>query len=246
MNYRHVNIINLVNIALAIVLFDIVKGIFRLEIAVALVLTSLVMINIKDGHRSLLVAILAVLVIGVIVVVGMILNPSYLVYQVKGLWIFIVYAFLQFSLWYSIHNITKYGVELISLRKKIYKREGLGENKMILSLEEFKVRKELINNISKRNGEKLKTLYVHITVPSNASYYRAVLETVGYSLSSILRKNYDLISKVNESTYVILLQNVNKKGVQRVRERFLLNLCSYMRDAEDYVQIVEMYEEGGQ
>lgn len=237
MELRRFNIILIINILLAAILFSGSDTVLKLIFSIASIITVITISKSDSGYKSLRRIIIIVLIIGIVLMLPMFFYQDMLNNQINYLFKYMLFTLVQFLLWYIILHIINLNNEVEELRKKVFKREGLGHKKLILSNEEYNIRKDFIINGSKRRGETVYELEILVVNIKNEIYTKSLLDTVGEVLIDTVRENYDIIGKKGKDVYLILLQNMNDEKNTIVLNRFYKKLESYIVNGRDYLQI---------
>lgn len=243
MEYGKINLIIILNIILAAILFTISGVVLKSLFLVTFFCGAIINIKSKYAYESFRKTIIIVLLVGAILMIPMFINEEALNMQIKYILIYILYTFVQFLLWYIIYTTKDLNKEVNELRKKSYKRHGIGEKKLILSQEEFEIRKEFVIVGAQRRNEVAYEVAIKIKPTKQKVYFESLVDTIGESIVESTRANYDVLGKLNDDTYILILQNMDEEKFEIVLNRIIFKLKSYIADCNKYIEI-EKYELG--
>ncbi|WP_156778703.1 hypothetical protein [Clostridium formicaceticum] len=110
--------------------------------------------------------------------------------------------------------------ENIHLRKKVKALTQYEDASKLLTKQEFKERSSLIKKAMERRGEEGYEIYFHLKQQGIYAQY-AVFYTLTNLALETFRNQYDLVGKWDDSSFVILLQNTDKEGMEIALNRYL-------------------------
>lgn len=181
-------------------------------------------------------------------IVGMIISVFYLFYEA---WIYLwtspeqlyymrvhFFMFANFFIVYiSTYMLKQLVRENMNLRKRVEDLEQyIGESKL-LTRQEFERRQVLIEAGMQRRAET--GIILHFNFNSFSNYTKkSVMDRVASLLLDTVRQEFDLVSKYDENTLVILLQNTNEQGANIVLNRLRPQLKEWL--TEDAIEQINM------
>lgn len=181
-------------------------------------------------------------------IVGMIISVFYLFYEA---WIYLWSSpeqlyyirihFLMsanfFIVYISTYMLKQLVRENIDLKRRVQTLEQyIGESKL-LTRQEFERRQLLIEAGMQRRAET--GIILHLNFNSFSNYTKqSVMDRVASLLLDTVRQEFDLVSKYDKNTLVILLQNTNEQGANIVLNRLRPKLKEWL--TEDAIEQIKM------
>lgn len=146
-------------------------------------------------------------------------------------------------MWLLFAEVKKSDEERKELRKKAKELEKYVGSSSLLTPSEFENRVKFISTgTQRRNEENYYVVFKHQEV-SNAT------ESLSYLLKKAIfktvRSDYDLVTKLNDDSYLVFLQNTNETGCSKVIERLFKSLRSELNTIQLPIDYEVLNQEEG-
>ncbi|SIS90641.1 GGDEF domain-containing protein [Salimicrobium salexigens] len=209
---------------LFIVLFTLVAGFLTIEDNYQI--TYLVVILATGGLFTFLKSSIAfIILISEVIVTGFLL--TYDAYQAKLTSIDqlpLVFNHLMFAaivtvLWIIFFLLKRDSKRLFQMKDKLSRLQRFEEQTNVFTKNEFMEKAKVIWAGLKRRDERGLIIFVSIN-PSIQHTENAITKTIGNTLITTVRGDFDLVGRYDSNTFIVLLQNTNEKGKEIVLNRF--------------------------
>ncbi|AKL97212.1 hypothetical protein CACET_c37840 [Clostridium aceticum] len=183
----------------------------------------MIVFNALSKRRSfLLLVAYNLLSIVVFLIVGFI-KEWQTVMQVKVIFHHLVFIVNMSMIYGSVYLSKELEEENNALRRKVETLVQYVGNSGLLTKKEFEERSSLIKKSMERRGEAGYEIRLCLRKQDNYAY-SATFHTLTNMALETFRSHYDLVGKWDENSFVVLLQNTDKEGMEIAINRYLISV----------------------
>ncbi|AKG04450.1 hypothetical protein AAV35_006390 [Salimicrobium jeotgali] len=229
---------------LIIILILLIMGLFRIEsdyqtIYLIAILTTGGVFAFLKGSIAFIILISEVIITGFLLTYEAYQAKLTSIAQLPLVFNHLIFAAIVTVLWIIFFLLKRDSLRLSQMREKISKLERLEEQTNVFTKNEFMEKAKVIWTGLKRRNERGRVMFISI----NSSFQhteKALIKTIGNTLMTTVRGNFDLVGRYDTNTFIVLLQNTDEKGKEIVLTRFKKLIEDYV-DSSD--QIFTVFDE---
>ncbi|WP_029228294.1 hypothetical protein [Caldicellulosiruptor acetigenus] len=178
-----------------------------------------------DSLKSFVFLVSGMLITAFYIVISSWIRIEYGINQFEIVFQQMLIIILSISIWLESLYLKNIVDNSEKLKEKVKQLEKLHPEAGVLTFNEFLERAEIIFTGLRRRSEEAQLLVIKVSyIDDNNRISKTFINTIGRVLIDSVRKNYDIICYIENTIFLVLLQNTNKQGAMLVVDRIRRNL----------------------